>query len=179
MNIIIKIQPTDLLNTTHPQATDCKKKKKKMSINHSLTALHPPPAPETHTTTRSQIRTRTHQVIGQLLRDGLYIQERDAYRRQCLEAGKPVVYNQTTIQKRVNILFEKKRKDMLKQSFLYDRIFYMKANKLDEYYNLDTLERRVTILGQMFAQRGRARELGEYINLQRLRNEARRDGERR
>jgi hypothetical protein len=68
---------------------------------------------------------------------------------------------------------------MLKQSFLYDRIFYMKANKLAEYYNLDTLERRVTILGQMFAQRGRARELGEYINLQRLRNEARRDGERR
>ena len=48
---------------------------------------------------------------------------------------------------------------MLKQSYLYDRIFYMKANTIEEYYDVSTLERRVLSLGQIFVQRARVRDI--------------------
>ncbi|KAL3773743.1 hypothetical protein HJC23_012024 [Cyclotella cryptica] len=131
-----------------------------MSTNQQAlsTSLPPPPA-STHAIARSQIRAQTHQIIQDLLRQSLTIQERDSHLRRCLESGAPVIFDEVSIAKRVNSLFDKKRRQMLKQSYLYDRIFYMKANTMEEYYDVSTLERRVLSLGQIFVQRARARDI--------------------
>lgn len=126
---------------------------------HALSTSLPPPPPSTHATTRAQIRTQIHRIIQDILRQSLTIQERDSHLRRCLESGSPVIFDEVSIAKRVNLSFDKRRRQMLKQSYLYDRIFYMKANTIEEYYDVNTLERRVLSLGQIFVQRARARDI--------------------
>lgn len=131
-----------------------------MSTNqHALSTSLPPPPPSTHATTRAQIRAQTHRIIQDILRQSLTIQERDSHLRRCLESGSPIIFDEVSIAKRVNVGFDKRRRQMLKQSYLYDRIFYMKANTIEEYYDVSTLERRVLSLGQIFVQRARVRDI--------------------
>lgn len=116
------------------------------------TSSYRPPPPSTHTITRSQVRSTTQLIITQILRQSLTTQERN----RALLAGRHV--DEATLTKLVAAGLEMRRRYILRQSHLFDRIFYMKANVLSDYYCMETLEHRVHSLGTVFAQRARDRE---------------------
>ena len=127
-----------------------------MSALHELSAPHPHPDPSTHATSRTQIRALIVQIISQFLRTSILHQERNRIIRTFAAVGMTPRIDPAYLSKRVALQFEARLPNLRKQSYLYDRILYLKANTMEEYYDLETLPRRVEKVGGMLAQRARA-----------------------
>ena len=102
------------------------------------------------TATRRQIRLATHRILTTLTRQSLLREEeQNALKHQ--QDGEDISPSEiaTAVEGRLKSV----REEVLRKSYRYDAIFYMRANTIDEYGDVDTLEGRVRSLSRAFELR--------------------------
>ena len=120
-----------------------------ITTNQSTT----PPHPSTHTITRQEIKYYIQLYITAVIRQTLLHEEMEKMQQDVHNTES--LLDLIQINKTVNKKMKRHRSFIKRQAFFFEHILYKRATTMEEYYNLEDLDRRLDEVGRILNERRR------------------------